>query len=166
MTELKQTANTLSFSLYGVNMYANEGRSDSPTPTGGIEKQLEQQEDDFKKLQDNIDALATYTGAEKGEEGTYSGPVDYFSMGRNGLIIGSTQNPILLQVTNESIQFVNYSTQKALVTINTTGMHSQENVLSTQINMFNNWAFRKGAPGGTGNNITYNLNDVWTGGPI
>ena len=168
-TTLKQTSNKLSFSLYGANIYDGEEQSSTdpsinPSDTS-ISGKLKTQGQNLTALQNNIAALATYSGADAQEDGTYKGPVDYFSLEGQGLIIGSSGSAVILRAQNASIEFIDTNTKTPLVTISTSGMSSQENVLSEQINMFNNWAFRKGASDTIGvDKIIYNLNDVWTGG--
>lgn len=175
-TKLKQTANSFSISLYGASIddYSDAGTGDVPAAKdGSIEQRLEAQETALEGsggLKDKLRELSHATGYTKPDPSnpdldiTGADIIDYFSFEPQGLIIGDSGSNIVLRAQNNNIAFINLSTNEKLVTIDTTGMHSQENVLSEQVNMFNNWALRKGGSGTTGTVTTYNLNDVWTGG--
>ncbi len=136
-------------------------------------------------LQEKLQALSLATGYEKrASDGSIiegRAAVDYFSFESQGLVIGSSlgsSSHIVLIASNDKIGFYDLSTLQinattgeyniegspALMYIDTAGMHSQENVLSEQINMFGNWAFRKGGSDTLGSKLVYNLNDVWIGG--
>ena len=192
-TLVNQTANNFSISLYGASIYdadGNPGTIDPTSPTAdSIAAMIKAQEDAINGvpgedgLRQKLDKLSVATGYEKLENGVLVGgarAVDYFSFEKQGLVIGSSTgsaSSIVLVASNSRIGFydvnniitdpngdVDVEKSSALMYIDTSGMHSQENVLSEQINMFNNWAFRKGGSGTTGTATTYNLNDVWIGG--